>query len=158
GEDTFTQAKDGTIDIDGKPGQLSGLPAGASVNLTRFVDAKMVRSIQANGRWYFGAPVMAVDAANNTITIKDRDGEKTFVVGADAFIAVEGKPAKLAAVPVGSFAQVGLAVDQATVRDIGAEGPDVGGCGGSCVKAIDPENGTITFDDKAAAEVAGKTF
>jgi RNA polymerase sigma factor (sigma-70 family) len=158
GTDTFNVATDAKINIDGKPGQLAALPVGAIVTLTQFVDAKTAGSVQAGGRSYFGNLVTAVDAGRNTITIKDRDTEMTFGVAPDACITVDGKHTKLAAVPVGSFANVSLAADQQTARSIGADGPDLGGCGGSCVKAVDAENGTITFDDKAAAEVAGKTF
>src|SRR5262249_4753633 len=152
GTDTFNVATDAKINIDGKPGQLAALPVGAIVTLTQFVDAKTAGSVQAGGRSYFGNLVTAVDAWRDTITIKDRDTEITFGVAPDACITVDGKHTKLAAVPVGSFANVSLAADQQTARSIGADGPDLGGCGGSCVKAVDAENGTITFDDKAAAE------
>jgi hypothetical protein len=76
----------------------------------------------------------------------------------DANITIDGRPGKLAGVPPGCFVNLGLSVDQATVRNIQAEGPNLGGCGGSCVKAVDAEQNSITFDDKGAAEVAGKTF
>jgi RNA polymerase sigma factor (sigma-70 family) len=158
GEGTFTVAKDARIDIDGKSGRLAGLPKGANVTLSRFVGPKTAGSVQASGRWYFGVPVKAVDARKNTITVKDREDEKTFAVAQDAFITVDGKPCKLAAVPPGAFVSLGLAADQTTARTVGAAGPDLGGCGGSMVKAVDTALNTITFDDKAMAEVAGKTF
>jgi RNA polymerase sigma factor (sigma-70 family) len=158
GESTFTVAKDAAIDIDGKQGQLARLPIGANVTLSQFVDPKTTRSIQAGGRWYFGAPVKAVDADKNTITIGDKEREETFAVAQDAFITVEGKPSKLAAVPAGAFVNLGLAADQQTARSIGADGPCLGGCGGSLVKAVDVEMSTITFDGKAMPEIAGKTF
>jgi hypothetical protein len=158
GESTYTLAKDAAIELDGKPGPLAGLPAGADVTLSQFTDATTARSLQASGRWYYGAPVKAVDAEKNTITIADKEGVKTFAVAEDACVAADGKPCRLAGVPVGSFVCLGLAVDQTTVRVIGAEGPQLGECGGSLVKAVDAEKRTITFDDKAAASVAGKTF
>jgi RNA polymerase sigma factor (sigma-70 family) len=158
GETTFTVAKDARIDIDNRPGTLAGLPRGADVTLSRFVDARTAGNVEAGGRWYFGAPLKAVDAARNTITLADRDGDKTFGVAPDACITVDGKHCKLAAVPPGAFVNVGLAADQTTARSIGADGPHLGACGGSMVKAVDPVNHTITFDDKAVAEVAGKTF
>src|SRR5262249_52630591 len=107
GEDTFSVAKDARIDLDGKPGHLAWLPKGANVTLSRFVGPKTAGNIQAGGRWYFGAPVKAVDVAKNTITIKDREEEKTFVVADDARIAVDGKAARLTAVPPGAFVNLG---------------------------------------------------
>jgi hypothetical protein len=126
--------------------------------LSQFVDARTTRSLQANGRWYFGALVAAVDAERNTITIKDRDGEKTFAVAQDACISADGKGCRLNGVFAGAYVNLGLRVDQQTACSIGANGPHLGACGGSMVKAIDPANRTITFDEKAIAEVAGKTF
>jgi RNA polymerase sigma factor (sigma-70 family) len=158
GETTFRLTRDAKIDIDNKPGTLAGLPKGANVTLSQFVDPKTAGNLQAAGRWYFGAPVKAVDAGRNTITVADKEGDKTFAVAPDAFILVDGKPRKLDGVPAGAFVNLGLGVDQATARSIGADGPYLGGCGGSLVKAVDAETGTITFDDKAIAEVAGKTF
>jgi RNA polymerase sigma factor (sigma-70 family) len=159
GETTFTVAKDAKIDIDGKPGSLTALPTGADVTVSQFVDPTTARSIQAGGRWYFGSPVRGVDPEKNTITIEDnREGARTFAVAPDAFIAADGKQCKLAQVPTGAFVNLGLAADQQTARSIGAEGPHLGDCGGSMVKAIDVEKRTLTFDDKATAAVAGKTF
>jgi RNA polymerase sigma factor (sigma-70 family) len=158
GETTFSVAPDAKVEIDGKAAALAGLPAGANVRLSEFVDARTVRVLQANGRWYFGSPVTAVDPQGKTITISDRDGAKTITVAQDACISVDGKSCALAAVPKGALVNLGLAADQQTARSIGAEGPYLGGCGGSPVKLIDPVNHTLTFDDKAVAEVAGKTF
>src|SRR5207237_107362 len=70
----------------------------------------------------------------------------------------DGKTCPLASLPTGVKVNLGLAVDQATACSIGAEGPHLGGCGGSEVKAIDPEKRTLTFADRTMAEVAGKTF
>jgi RNA polymerase sigma factor (sigma-70 family) len=157
-EGTFTAAKDAKIEIDGKPGALSGVPVGANITLGQFVDPATAKIILANGRWFFGNPVRAVDAEKNTITIDDRDGQKTFSIAPDAFINADGKPCKLAQIAVGAFVNMGLKVDQSTVCSIGAEGPCLGDCGGSMVKAIDTANNTITFDDKANPSVAGKTY
>jgi RNA polymerase sigma factor (sigma-70 family) len=158
GEDTFSVANDARVEIDGVPGELSRLPAGANVSLTRFVGPKTAGSVQATGRSYFGNPVKAVDVRMGTITIKERGEEKTFRVARNASIWVDGKGAKLAAVPPGSFVNLDLAADQQTVRSINADGPNLGGCGGSLVKAVDVQKRTITFDKKSPPEVAGKTF
>ncbi len=158
GEGAFLVAPDADINIDGKAGKLVGVPPGANVTLSQFVDSQTTRRLQAAGRCYFGSLVKAVDVEKKTITIADRDGDKTFGVAPDACINIDGKQCPLAALPPGAFVNLGLAVDQQTACSIGANGPHLGGCGGSCVKAIDVEKRTRTFDDKAIAEVAGKTF
>jgi RNA polymerase sigma factor (sigma-70 family) len=158
GEDTFAVANGAQIEIDGKPCELTQLPTGANVTLTGFVDSKTASRIQAGGRSYFGNMVKAVDPQKNTITIRDRDDETTLAVAKDAFINVDGKAAKLAAVPPGAFVNLNLAADQQTVLTLGADGPDVGGCGGSLVAAVDVQKRTITFDKKASPDVAGKTY
>jgi RNA polymerase sigma factor (sigma-70 family) len=158
GEGTFNLPVEADIKIDGKPGKFAGIPSGANVVLTQFSDAQTPRTIQANGHAFFGAIVKAVDAERNTITIADRGNEKTFAVAQDACINADGKSCKLADLPPGAVVNVGLLVDQATVCNIGAQGEHLGACGGSLVKAVDVENRTVTFDDKAVPEVAGKTF
>jgi RNA polymerase sigma factor (sigma-70 family) len=158
GEDTFTAAAAATIEIDGKPGTLSRIPAGADIWMTDFVAPKTAGKIQASGRTFFGNQVKGVDAQKSTITIQDGKQEKTFAVSQAAQIWVDGKGAKLAAVPRGSFVNMNLAVDQQTVLSIGADGPSLGDCGGSLVQAVDVQKRAITFDKKASRDIAGKTF
>jgi RNA polymerase sigma factor (sigma-70 family) len=158
GEDTFSLTNDARVEIDGAPGELSKLPTGANVSLTRFVGPKTAGSVQASGRSYFGNLVRAVDVPNRTITIRDKPTDSTFVVAPNALIWIDGKAAKLDAVPPGAFVNLGLVADQRTVRSIGADGPCLGGCGGSLVEAVDARKRTITFDKKASPDVAGKTF
>src|SRR5207244_3698377 len=129
-------------------------------------DQQTVCSIGAEGPHLGGcggSPVKAVDVERRTITFDDKAiaevAGKTFAVGKDANIVIDGKPGNLAGVPAGAYINVTLAVDQQTVGTIHAQGPPVQcDCGGSPVKAVDAERRTITFDDKARAEVAGKTF
>jgi RNA polymerase sigma factor (sigma-70 family) len=158
GAGTFTLARDARIEVDGKLGNLAWVPVGANVNLTKFVDPTTASQLQANGRWYFGASVKAVDPRKRTITIADREGDRTFSVADDACLSVDGKPCDLTRIPAGAFVNLGLRADQATACNIGADGPHLGGCGGSPVKAVDTVNFTITFEDKASNDVAGKTF
>jgi RNA polymerase sigma factor (sigma-70 family) len=158
GEDTFAVANGAEIQIDGRPGQLAQLPVGANVSLTRFVDPKTAGSVQAGGRSYFGNLVTAVDTQKNTITIRVQGGEETFAVAQNTLIWIDGKGGKLPEVPRGSFVNLNLAADQRTALNIGASGASLGGCGGSPVKSVDVQKGTITFDKKAAPDVAGKTF
>jgi RNA polymerase sigma factor (sigma-70 family) len=146
GETAFSVAKDADIQIDGKRGELAALPAGASVNLRQFVDARTTRSVQAEGRWFWGV-VKAVDVANSTITYGDKAKEgsagKTFVVPKDLHISIDGKGGKLAGIPSGASANLQLCADQTTVRNLMVEGRQVNGT----VKAVDLKNRTITIED-----------
>jgi RNA polymerase sigma factor (sigma-70 family) len=143
GEGTFTVAKDASVEIDGKPGQLSGLPEGAIVNLRQFVDARTARVVQANGPWFWGVVVKSVDAEKRTITVNANKEERTFGVAKDAFISVDGKMGPLSAVPPGAHLDLALGVDQRTVCHITAKGEGVGGI----VKAVDVEKSTITVNN-----------
>ncbi len=107
-------------------------------------------------------PVKAVDAERHTITFDEKAppelAGKTLGVARDAGISIDGKPGKLASVPAGAYVNMGLSPDRQTALYVHAQGPNLGECGGSCVKAVDAERHTITFDDKAPPELAGKTF
>src|SRR5207237_7533385 len=83
---------------------------------------------------------------------------KTIAVAASANVEIDGKPGKLADIPAGATLNVGLSVDAQTALHVQAEGPTLGGCGGSEISAVDPANFTVTFSDKGTPEVAGKTF
>src|SRR5262249_30671908 len=83
---------------------------------------------------------------------------KTFRVADDANITIDGNRAKLAELPAGAFVNLTLSMDQKSILRLDAQGPQVNDCNGNLVKAVDVQNSTITFDDKARAEVAGKTF
>jgi RNA polymerase sigma factor (sigma-70 family) len=158
GEDTYALADDATIEVDGTKGELARLPEGANVDLTGFIGPKTAGRVQARGRKYFGSLVKAVDVKKGTVTIEDRKNVETFVVAPKASIWVDGREAKLSAMPPGSFVNLDLAADQRTVRHVSADGPNLGGCGGSLVKAIDVQKRTLTFDKKAPPDVAGRTF
>jgi hypothetical protein len=162
---TFSVAADANINIDGKREKLSGLPAGAFINVGFAVDHKTVRWINASGPQVSdcaGSMVKAVDVEKGTITFDDKAraevGGKTFSVAPDANINIDGRQGKLVELPAGAFVNVGFAVDRKTVRWINAQGPQVSDCSGSPVKVVDAARNIITFDDKARAEVAGKTF
>jgi hypothetical protein len=160
---TFSVAPDTVITIDGKPGKLAGIPAGASLHaLNLRVDQKTAGSINAYGPGYHNVPVKSVDAEKRTITLEDKApavlAGKTFPVVEDANIEIDGKRGQLSGIPAGAFVGLGLSVDKQTVTSLQATGPSLGGCGGSMVKAVSIGTDTITFDDKALAEVAGKSF
>jgi RNA polymerase sigma factor (sigma-70 family) len=160
---TFRVTKETTIIIDGKPGTLAAIPAGAGLHaLNLCADQQTADGINVCGPGYHHVPVTAVDADKHTITIGEQApaevAGKTLRVVPEANIQIDGKPGKLAAVPVGAFVNLGLSVDRQTALNLQAEGPNLGGCGGSMVSAVSAGENTITFDAKGAADVAGKTF
>jgi RNA polymerase sigma factor (sigma-70 family) len=149
GEYTFSVPKDADIRIDDKPGKLSGVPPGIRVGLNLCADQKTVVNIQANGPWFQGVVVKAVDAAKNTIAFDDDKAPpelagKTFPMAKDASIQIDGKPGKPAGLPPGARTDVRLSVDQKAVRAIKADGSPVNGM----VKAVDAEKDTITIEDQ----------
>jgi RNA polymerase sigma factor (sigma-70 family) len=160
---TFKVAADTEIFIDGKPGKLAGIPEGANLHaLYVRVDQKTVRGVNVEGPGFHNVSVKAVDAANNTLTFDDKAPApmtgKTLRVADNLELAIEGKPGKLSSLPGGAYVDMTLTVDGLMVRRMNAQGPHVGDCGGSQVKAVDVQARTITFEDKCSPEVAGKTF
>jgi RNA polymerase sigma factor (sigma-70 family) len=152
---TFAVAPGAKVDIDCQLGTLTGLPPGANVTLSQFVDATTAGAVSANGSSIFSS-VKAVDAAKKTITVAGQPDDRTFTIRADTAIHIDGKPGTLEAIPVGaSLHALNLRVDQQTVLSINVEGPSLHHVG---VKAVDSAQGTITFDDKAPPDVAGKTL
>jgi hypothetical protein len=115
-------ARDAEIQIDGKPAGLTGLPAGARVDVGLSVDRKAVRVIRAEGpAWR--VVVKAVDADKGTITFDDEKAPaelagRTFPVPEDADIQIDGKPVKLTVLQPGVGVTVRLSVDRKTVRGI----------------------------------------
>jgi RNA polymerase sigma factor (sigma-70 family) len=163
GDRTFSVPADTVIVIDGKPGKLANVPAGASLHaLNLRVDQQTAHGMNVQGPGYHHVPVKAVDAEKNTVTIGDQApaevAGKTLVVAPEATVEIDGKPGRLAGVPPGSFVNLGLRVDRQTALHLQAEGPNLGGCGGSMATAVDAEKNTITFDARGSADVAGKTF
>src|SRR5262249_21135087 len=162
---TFAVAKDANVLIDGQPGKLAEVPVGAHVTLTLTVDRQLARQVHAQGPSNVcdcgGSLVKAVDVPARAITFDEKAraevAGKTFTVAADAFITINGnRTGTLAEVPVGCYVNLGLRVDGKTVGRLDAQGPsNLCECGGSVVKAVDAGSGTITFDDKAPAEIAG---
>jgi hypothetical protein len=166
-EKTFPVAKEASIEIDGKPGKLAGVPTGATVTLARFLDQNTAGSIQTLALRVLGF-VKAVDAEKNTLTITDtlwdrhigkqfpidRGGEHTFALAKDVNIEIDGKPGKLAAVPTGVCVQLGLYADQKTARSLGAGGPQVTGF----LKAVDAEKNTLTIVDTLWNRGTGKNL
>jgi RNA polymerase sigma factor (sigma-70 family) len=124
GEKTFAVAKDTSVEIDGKPGQLAGVPTGTRVTLGLTVDQKTVRGITAQGPQVSGV-VTAFDAEKSTITVEiGGEGEKTFQVAKGAAVEIDGKPGKLAGLAREAPVTLNLwCVDQKTVWRIQAKAP-----------------------------------
>jgi hypothetical protein len=107
---TFTVATDALIAIDGKPGKLTDLPAGAYVSGKLCVDQQTVGTIHAQGPNVSGV-IKAVDTEKNTVTVDDT----TYAVAKDAVIVIDGKLGPLAALPAGANSNLTLHVDRKTV-------------------------------------------
>lgn len=124
---TLPVARDARIWIDDGSATLAKLPPGTSISATLSMDRTMVRSITARGRQIgsFGdAIVLKVDMARNTVTVDiNGQGERSFTVAKDARISVDGKPARLEAVPGEASVVLDLAIDGTTVRGIQAKSP-----------------------------------
>jgi RNA polymerase sigma factor (sigma-70 family) len=140
GEDrTFVLAKDAAVWIDGKESKLADLPVEAAVTVRLSPDQKHANSIQAEGRSTYGT-VKAVDAGANSITLADKTGEHTLAVSKDASISIDGKPGKLADVPVESEVSAKLTVDQRTIVSLGCAGRTFQGV----LKGVDVANAKVT--------------
>jgi RNA polymerase sigma factor (sigma-70 family) len=155
-ETTYPVPAEANVSIDHKPGKLEGLPVGANVSLSLRVDQKTVGRISAAGGADFGQ-VKAVDAVKSTITVTGGPpNDRVYVVPPDAPIVIDGKPGKLAEIPVGAgLHALNLRADQRTVSGINVVGPSLHHVG---VKAVDAENRTVTLDESAPREFVGKTL
>jgi RNA polymerase sigma factor (sigma-70 family) len=165
GEDlTYLVSPDTEITIDGQGGRtLATIPKGASLHaLNLCVDQRTAHSINVEGPSLHHVEVKSVDAEQHTITFGDkapRDAAgQTYAVAKDAIITIDGQPGKLSGIPSGAYVSIVLTVYGQTARRIAADGKPLGECGGSEVSAVNVAGSTITFGDKAPAEIAGKTF
>jgi beta-lactamase regulating signal transducer with metallopeptidase domain len=142
GEDrTIDVAKSVKVTLDKSSGELADLPTDVVVTVRLSVDQKQVASIHVEGPTYHGE-VKVVDAGSRSITIADKEGEKTFSVDEAASIIIDEKPQKLADLPVEAHAAIKLSADQKTVLGINAGGRKVEGI----IKAIDAANREITLE------------
>jgi RNA polymerase sigma factor (sigma-70 family) len=142
GDQTYRVSKEAAIYLDEKsdPKKLADVPVGSDVNLKLLVDQKTVFEIRAIGPTVHG--VVRGNAGNDSITIGDKQGDKTYAVlkGANVRIA-DGKQGKLADLIDGTVASLRLSADRATVLDIHAEGPSFRGI----VKFVDTDKKVITL-------------
>jgi hypothetical protein len=150
---TVAVAPEAAIEVDGKPGQLAMVPAGAFVNVGMSVDGQTVLNLQAEGPTLGGCggcEATAIDAARNTVTFASNASPdvagKTFNVMPNVWLQIDARPGKLAELPAGSYLNITLTIDQQLVRSIWATGPPVPGTG--VVTAVDATRNTITVDNK----------
>jgi RNA polymerase sigma factor (sigma-70 family) len=153
GEKTYTVTSDAVVFLDGKGEvkKLADVPVEAVVDLKLLPDQKGVREIRANGPTVMGS--VAGTAGNDSITLHQKQGDKTFAVARDARIVIDDKFAgKLTDLIDGTMAQLRLSVDQATALEVRAEGPSFHGT----VKALDPDRSTITLTIGAKNGMGGE--
>ncbi len=140
-ERTYDLSKNIKVTIDDAGGKLSDVPADAPLRVKLSADQKAITSIQVEGSGAMGV-VTVVDADSRSITIVEKQGERTVTVAKDAAIYVDDKPATLADVPADASVNVKLSADQKTARSLWAQGRSVQGT----VSAVDSVNREITID------------
>jgi hypothetical protein len=152
-EKTYNVKSDAVVFLDGKDAvkMLADVPVGAVVDLKLLADQKAVREIRARGPTVMGT--VAGNAGNDSINLRDKEGEKTIPVAKDARIVIEEKTVgKLTDLIDGTVAQLQLSVDQATALEVRAEGPSFRGF----VKVFDPDKLTITLTINSKNGVGGE--
>jgi len=103
-------------------------------------DQKTVREIRATGPTVKGSVVGT--AGNDSITLRDKQGDNTFTVTKGTRIVIEEKrEGKLTDLIEGTVVWLRLSANQATVLEVRAEGPSFHGT----IKALDLEKNTITL-------------
>src|SRR5262249_17296283 len=112
-ERAYRVINDAAVFLDGKGAlkKLADVPVGAVVDLKLLADQKTVREIRAYGPTLTGS--VAGDAGKDSITLRDKEGDKTVAVAKDARILIdEKKEGKLTDLIDGTVAQLRLSVDQ----------------------------------------------
>jgi hypothetical protein len=128
------------LDGEGKAKKLSDVTVGSEVALKLLPGQKSAREIRAHGPTMGGTVVGT--AGNDSVTLRDKQGEQTFAVARGARIVIdEEKQGKLPELIDGTVARVRLSVDKAAVLEIHAEGPSYQGT----VKGLDLDKGLITL-------------
>jgi RNA polymerase sigma factor (sigma-70 family) len=140
-EKILTVARDAQVWIDGKESKLADLPVEAVVRVRLTLDQKAAGSIDAEGRSLYGV-VTAVDAANGILTLTTgKGGDQTVALAAkEAALTIDGRPGKLADVPVESLASAKVSADQKTVLSLQVDGPSIKGT----LKGVDAEKKVLT--------------
>jgi len=155
GTSTYAVVKGAAVFVDDKDEarQLADVPAEAVVNLKLLADQKTVREIAVYGPTERGS--VRGDASNDSITLENKEGDKTFTVAKDAPIWIDGTRAgKLTDLIDGTVAVVRLSADQSVVREIQAEGPSFQGP----VKSVVKDTITLTIGGKGGIGGEDKEF
>jgi Sigma-70, region 4 len=142
GERTYTVMKDAPVVIDdqGEARKLADVPVEAVVNLKLLADQTTVRAISVHGPTVAGS--VKGTAGPDHITLENKEGEKTFPLGKDVHILIDGhKKGKVSELIEGSAAQLRLSADKSSVLEIHATGPSFHGR----VKLVDADKNTITL-------------
>jgi RNA polymerase sigma factor (sigma-70 family) len=153
GEKTYSVITDAVVFLDGKGEvrKLADVPVGAVVDLKLLPDQKGARTIQAFGPTVTGS--VAGNAEKDSITLRDKEGDRTFTVARDARILIDDKTAgKLTDLIDGTVIQMRLSADQVMALEIRAEGPSFRGT----VKGLDPDKNSITLTIGGKGGVGGE--
>jgi RNA polymerase sigma factor (sigma-70 family) len=153
GEKTYSVINDAVVFLDGKgeARKLADVPVGAEVDLKLLTDQKSAREVRAQGPTVTGS--VAGNAGSDSITLRGKEGDKTFAVAKGARIVIDDKTAgKLTDLIDGTVAQLQLSADQTTALEVRAEGPSFKGT----VKALDTDRNTITLTIGAKGGVGGE--
>lgn len=142
GEKTYSVQPDVAVFLDGKgeARKLVDVPVDSVVDFKLLADQQSTREIRCTGPTVAGSVVGT--AGNDSITLRDKEGEKTFAVARDARIQIEDtRVGKLTELIEGTVAQVRLSADKTMALEIRAEGPTFEGI----VKTFDVDKKTITL-------------
>jgi RNA polymerase sigma factor (sigma-70 family) len=153
GEQTYHVMADAVVLLDGKgePRKLADVPVDAAVDVKLLPDQKTVREIRAHGPTVLGSVVGT--AGNDSVTLHNKEGDKTFTVGKHVRIVLdENRAGKLTDLIDGTVVRLRLSVDKTTVLDLHAEGPSFRGI----VKAFDPDKDMITLTIGGKGGVGGE--
>jgi hypothetical protein len=155
GTTTYAVVKGAAVFVDDKDEvrQLADVPAETVVNLKLLADQKTVCEIAVYGPTVRGS--VRGHTSNDSITLENKEGDKTFTVAKDAPIRIDGtREGKLTDLIDGTVAVARLSADQSVVREIQAEGPSFQGT----VKAVVKDTITLTIGAKGGIGGEDKEF
>jgi RNA polymerase sigma factor (sigma-70 family) len=138
-EKTLEVPRDVSLQIDGMEARLADVPLESLATVRLSADRKTVTAVGVEGP-SAGGEVKAVDAANGTITLADKAGERTYAVAKDAHVVIDDRAGTLADLPVGAHVKARLSADQKAVLALGAAGPSIKGV----LKGADADKRKVT--------------
>jgi RNA polymerase sigma factor (sigma-70 family) len=139
-DQVISVAKDAEVYIDGVAAKLADLPTDAHIAVQLSADQKAAVAIRAEGPHIFG--VVKGNAATDSITVGNKEGDQTFTVAKNARVVIEEtKEGKLTDLIDGTVISGKLSADKKEVLHISAEGPSFQGV----VKVVDTDKNAITL-------------